>query len=60
MLEGLDNKKEADTNNDKTVSLTELGSYTKQTTVQIAKKVGHDQTPLIIDFGKDNPVYNLR
>ena len=24
------------------------------------KKIGHTQTPLIINFGKDNPVYNLR
>ena len=60
LLAGLDNKKEADTNNDKAVSLAELGSYAKQATVEIAAKVGHNQTPLIIDFGKDSPVYNLR
>ena len=59
-MDGLNNKREADANNDKAVSLAELGSYTKRTTVAIGKKVGHDQTPLIIDFGKDNPVYNLR
>jgi len=60
LLDGLNNKKEADKNNDKKVSLIELGEYSKMTTTDISKKIGHTQTPLIINFGKDNPVYNLR
>ncbi|MFA4828007.1 MAG: caspase family protein [Thermodesulfovibrionales bacterium] len=60
LLDGLNNKKEADKNKDSKISLVELGEYTKQTTTEISKKIGHQQTPLIINFGKDNAVYNLR
>ena len=60
LLDGLDNKQEADKNQDRQISLIELGGYSKQTTGEISKKIGHAQTPLIINFGKDNPVYNLR
>jgi WD40 repeat protein len=60
LLDGLNNKKEADKNNDNIVSLVELGEYAKQTTTEISKKTGRSQTPLIINFGKDYPVYNLR
>jgi len=60
LLDGLNNKKEADTNSDNKVSLVELGEYAKQTTTELSKKTGHSQTPLIINFGKDNPVYQLR
>ncbi|MDP2681529.1 MAG: caspase family protein [Deltaproteobacteria bacterium] len=60
LLDGLNNKIEADKNQDKQISLTELGGYTKQTTTEISKKIGHQQTPLIINFGKDNAVYELR
>ncbi|MDQ1331070.1 MAG: hypothetical protein QG578_1335, partial [Thermodesulfobacteriota bacterium] len=60
LLEGLNNRQEADSNHDSAVSLTELGSYSKQTTTEISKTVGHSQTPLIINFGKDSPVYKLR
>ncbi|MBI3584660.1 MAG: caspase family protein [Nitrospinae bacterium] len=60
LLDGLNNKKEADKNQDRQISLIELGEYSKLTTTDISKKIGHAQTPLIINFGKDNPVYNLR
>lgn len=60
LLDGLNNKKEADKNNDKKVSLIELGEYSKMKTGEASKAIGHTQTPLIINFGKDNPVYNLR
>jgi WD40 repeat protein len=60
LLDGLNNKKEADKNRDNAVSLVELGGYVKQTTTEISKKINHNQTPLIINFGKDNPVYNLK
>ena len=60
LLDGLNNKREADKNQDKQISLTELGEYSKQTTGEISKKIGHQQTPLIINFGKDNAVYELR
>jgi WD40 repeat protein len=60
LLDGLNNKKEADKNSDNTISVVELGEYAKQTTTEISRKSGHAQTPLIINFGKDAPVYNLR
>lgn len=60
LLDGLNNKKEADKNKDSKISLVELGEHTKQTTTEISKKIGHQQTPLIINFGKDNPVYQLK
>jgi uncharacterized caspase-like protein len=60
LLDGLNNKKEADKNNDSRVSLVELGEYAKRSTMDISKKIGHMQTPLIINFGRDLPVYNLK
>lgn len=60
LLDGLNNKREADRNKDNKISLVELGEYTKQTTTEISKEIGHQQTPLIINFGKDNSVYSLR
>ncbi len=60
LLTGLNNKKEADKNNDGAVSLVELGGYSKQATADISKEIGHSQTPLIINFGRDNPIYKLQ
>ncbi|MBM4271674.1 MAG: caspase family protein, partial [Deltaproteobacteria bacterium] len=59
LLRGLSNNREADKNNDSKVSLVELGGYSKQTTATISKEIGHTQTPLIINFGRDNPLYKL-
>jgi uncharacterized caspase-like protein len=60
LLDGLSNKREADKNKDNAISIVELGEYAKQTTTEISKKSGNNQTPLIINFGKDNPMYNLK
>jgi uncharacterized caspase-like protein len=60
LLHSLNNNREADKNNDSKVSLVELGGYSKQTTTTISKEIGHSQTPLIINFGKDYPIYQLR
>ncbi len=60
LLDGLSNKQEADSNSDRTVSLSELGNFAKQTTIVLSKKLGYQQTPLIINNGKDNPLYNLQ
>ena len=60
LLQGLNNNKQADKNDDGKVSLVELGEYAKARTADISKNLGHTQTPLIINFGKDYPVYNLR
>lgn len=60
LLDGMNNKKEADRNNDNSISLVELGEYAKQATTEISKKNGHAQTPIIINFGKDSAAYNLK
>jgi len=60
LLDGLTNNREADKNNDNKISVVELGGYSKSSTAEISKKLGHSQTPLIINFGRDNPVYGLR
>ncbi|MBI5638106.1 MAG: caspase family protein [Nitrospinae bacterium] len=59
LLDGLNNNRGADANADGNVSLVELGEHSKMTTVELSKKAGHIQTPLIINFGKDSPIYTL-
>ncbi|MFH1092127.1 MAG: caspase family protein, partial [Pseudomonadota bacterium] len=60
LLSGLDDNPLADQNQDKRVSVVELGRYSREQTGKLAQTVGHKQTPLIINFGRDNPIYNLR
>jgi uncharacterized caspase-like protein len=60
LLNGLNNNKEADKNKDGKVTVVGLGEYSKKMTTNISKEIGHRQTPLIINFGKDNPIYKLR
>jgi len=60
LLDGLGNRKEADRNDDGAISLVELGGFAKQRTKEASVKLGNTQTPLIINFGKDSPVYRLR
>ncbi len=60
LLDGLNNKAEADLNKDNKISIAELGEYTRLKTAEISRSMGHAQTPLIIDFGKDYPLYNLK
>jgi len=60
LLEGLKNNERVDVNNDGRVSLVELGSYSKKTTITLSEEIGHRQTPLIINFGKDGPIYQLK
>jgi WD40 repeat protein len=60
LLDGLNNNKEADKNRDGKVTVVGLGEYSKKMTTNISKEIGHSQTPLIINFGKDSPVYKLQ
>ena len=60
LLDGLNNNKEADKNKDGKVSIAGLGEYSKKMTTKISKEIGHSQTPLIINFGKDSPLYKLQ
>jgi WD40 repeat protein len=60
LLDGLNNNRQADRNKDGKVSVMGLGGYSKERTTQLSKEIGHSQTPLIINFGKDYPIYQLR
>jgi WD40 repeat protein len=60
LLDGLNNNKQADRNKDGKVSVVGLGGYSKDRAVNISKEIGHIQTPLIINFGKDYPIYKLQ
>lgn len=60
LLDGLNNNKGADKNKDGKVTIVGLGEYSKKMTTNISKEIGHAQTPLIINFGKDSPVYKLQ
>lgn len=60
LLKGLKNNKQADKNNDGKVSLVELGDYAKTLTTDISNGLGHAQTPFIINFGKDSPIYTIK
>lgn len=60
LLNGLNNNREADKNKDGKVTFVGLGEYSKRMTTRISKQIGHEQTPLIINFGKDSPIYKLQ
>ncbi|MGV8056844.1 MAG: caspase family protein [Smithellaceae bacterium] len=60
LLDGLNNNKDADRNKDGKITVVGLGEYTKKKTTDISREIGHSQTPLIINFGKDTPLYRLK
>jgi hypothetical protein len=60
LLDGLNNNSEADRNKDGQVTIVDLGEYSKKMTTDISKEISHSQTPLIINFGKDSPIYKLQ
>ncbi|HUH67279.1 MAG TPA: caspase family protein [Syntrophales bacterium] len=60
LLDGLNNNREADNNKDGKVTVVGLGEYSKKKTTDISKEIGRTQTPLIINFGKDSPIYKLQ
>lgn len=60
LLDGLNNNRQADKNKDGKVTVVGLGEYSKKRTTDISKEIGHSQTPLIINFGKDSPIYKLQ
>ena len=60
LLDGLNNNRKADKNKDGKVTIVGLGEYSRKITMDLSKEVGHSQTPLIINFGKDNVIYKLQ
>ncbi|MDQ1277073.1 MAG: hypothetical protein QG555_112 [Thermodesulfobacteriota bacterium] len=60
LLAGLKNGRAVDKDKSGTVTVKSLGSYSKELTVELSGSLGHPQTPLIINFGKDYPLYRLQ
>ena len=49
----------ADKNTDRVVTVRELGEYARQETMLLSKKLRMNQEPLLMNFGKDVPVYAI-
>jgi len=60
LLDGLNNNRQADINKDGKITIVGLGKYSKDRTTKISTGIGHSQTPLIINFGKDSVLYKLQ
>lgn len=60
LLEGLKNGKEVDKEKSGSVTVKSLGIYSKEMTTELSGKLGYPQTPLIIDFGKDSRLFEVR
>jgi WD40 repeat protein len=59
LLQGIARGSEVDTEREGTVTVTKLGRYSKDRTTEISGKLGHPQTPFIINFGKDSPLFKV-
>ena len=60
LLEGLKNGAAVDKDKSGTVTVKNLGIYSREMTREISTKLGHPQTPLIINFGKDSKLFDVR
>ncbi len=60
LLDGLNNNRGADNSGVGKVTVVGLGNYAKERTTSLSREIGHSQTPLIINFGKDYPLYQIR
>ncbi len=59
LLQGIAKGSEVDTERDGMVTVTKLGRYSKDKTAEISSRLGHPQTPFIINFGKDSPLFKV-
>jgi WD40 repeat protein len=57
LLAGIANGKEVDREQEGSVTVKKLGRYSREKTTEISNRLGHPQTPVIIDFGRDNPLF---
>jgi WD40 repeat protein len=60
LLHGIGNGKLVDKENSGMVTYKSLGLYTKEKTTEISSRLGTPQTPVIINFGRDNTLFTLR
>jgi WD40 repeat protein len=59
LLQGLNNGKDVDKEKSGNVTVKNLGLYTREKTTEISSRLGHPQTPFIINFGRDNPLFTV-
>ncbi|MFH1675371.1 MAG: caspase family protein [Pseudomonadota bacterium] len=57
LLQGIQNGREVDVEKTGKVTVKSLGLYTKEKTTEYSTRLGHPQTPYIINFGNDNPLF---
>jgi len=60
LLESMNDSVATDSNQDKEVSVAELGAQAKKETLYISKQLGFPQSPNIINFGKDNALFKIQ
>ncbi|MBU0499301.1 MAG: caspase family protein [Gammaproteobacteria bacterium] len=60
LLKGMNEAVKTDSNQDNQVGVIELGQRARQETTAISKTLGHPQTPYIINFGRDNPLFRVQ
>lgn len=60
LLQGIENGGEVDREKSGKVTVKNLGLYSQEKTTELSSKLGHPQTPLIINFGRDNPLFVVR
>lgn len=60
LLQGIEHGSDVDRTKSGRVTVTSLGEYSKDKTNEISSRLGHPQTPLIINFGRDNPLFAVR
>ena len=60
LLEGLKNGRTVDKDKSGAVTIKSLGIFSRETTMEISSKLGHPQTPVIIHFGKDSRLFDVR
>ena len=60
LLQGIANGRDVDISKSGKVTVINLGQYSKDKTTELSTKLGHPQTPLIINFGRDNPLFEVR
>ncbi len=60
LLAGLKNGTVVDKDKSGVVTVKSLGSYSKEMTTELSGKLGHPQTPVIINFGKDSRLFEVR
>ncbi|OQC74055.1 MAG: hypothetical protein BWX45_00140 [Deltaproteobacteria bacterium ADurb.Bin002] len=60
LLEGLKNGAAVDKDKSGAVTVKSLGIYARETTREISNTLGHPQTPLMINFGKDSRLFEVR